>query len=74
MPMPLYSFLEEYDFSGKTIIPFITHGGSRASQTITTISKLQPNASVNSNALVLSRNDVAKSGADVIAWASGLGI
>ena len=74
MPMPLYSFLEEYDFSGKTIIPFITHGGSRASQTITAISKLQPNASVNSNALVLSRNDVAKSGADVIAWASGLGI
>ena len=24
MPMPLYSFLEEYDFSGKTIIPFCT--------------------------------------------------
>lgn len=25
LPMPLYTFLEEYDFSGKTIIPFTTH-------------------------------------------------
>lgn len=28
MPMPVYSFLEAYDLSGKTIIPFVTHGGS----------------------------------------------
>ena len=28
MPQPLYTFLEEYDFSGKTIIPFNSHGGS----------------------------------------------
>lgn len=28
LPMPLYTFLEQYDFSGKTIIPFTTHGGS----------------------------------------------
>ena len=28
MPMPVYSFLEEYDFGAKTIIPFVTHGGS----------------------------------------------
>ena len=32
MPMPLYSFFDEYDFTGKTIIPFCTHGGSRFSQ------------------------------------------
>lgn len=30
MPQPLYTFLEEYDFSGKTIIPFNSHGGSIA--------------------------------------------
>ena len=34
LPMPLYSFFEEYDFSGKTIIPFVTHGGSGFSGTI----------------------------------------
>jgi flavodoxin len=28
MPMALFTFLEEYDFSGKTIIPFCTHEGS----------------------------------------------
>ncbi len=27
IPMPIASFLEEYDFSGKTIIPFCSHGG-----------------------------------------------
>ena len=28
MPQPMYTFFEEYDFSGKTIIPFNSHGGS----------------------------------------------
>lgn len=27
IPMPIASFLEEYDFSGKTIVPFCSHGG-----------------------------------------------
>lgn len=46
MPMPLYTFFEEYDFSGKTIIPFCTHGGSRFSQSIQTIAGLEKNATV----------------------------
>ena len=28
MPMPVYTFLENYDFSNKTVIPFCTHEGS----------------------------------------------
>ena len=28
MPMPVYTFLDSYDFNGKTIIPFCTHEGS----------------------------------------------
>lgn len=39
--MPLYTFLEEYDFGGKTIIPFTTHGGSVFFRTIQTIAELQ---------------------------------
>ena len=27
MPMPMFTFLEQYDLSGKTIVPFVTHGG-----------------------------------------------
>ena len=72
LPMPVYSFLESYDFSAKTIIPFITHGGSRASRTVETISELQPDASVYDNALVLSRNDVASSADDVTAWITNI--
>jgi len=34
MPMAMYTFLESYDFSGKTIIPFCTHEGSSLSNTV----------------------------------------
>ena len=40
IPMPIASFLEEYDFSGKTIIPFCSHGGGRFGQSLTAIAKL----------------------------------
>lgn len=46
MPMAMYSFFEEYDFSGKNIIPFVTSGGSGFSDTINTIKSLEPNAKV----------------------------
>ena len=58
LPMPVYSFLEEYDFAGKTIIPFVTHGGSGFSATTDTISQLQPDAA---------EDEVKK-------WAQGLGL
>ena len=74
LPMPVYTFLEEYDFSGKTIIPFVTHGGSGFSGTVRTISDIQPQAEVSDNTLSLSRNAVAGSAEDVIAWAESLGI
>lgn len=44
IPMPVASFLEEYDFSGKTIIPFCSHGGGRFGQSLTAIAKLAPDA------------------------------
>ena len=33
MPMPVYTFLEKHDWSGKTVIPFCTHEGSGLSGT-----------------------------------------
>ena len=74
LPQPLYTFLEEYDFASKTIIPFVTHGGSGFSNTRKTIAELQPDAVVSDNTLSLSRNDVAESREDVIAWAESLGL
>ncbi len=46
IPMPVASFLEEYDFSGKIIMPFCSHGGGRFGQTLTAIAKLVPNAKI----------------------------
>lgn len=44
IPMPIASFLEEYEFEGKTIIPFCSHGGGRFGQSLTAIAKLAPDA------------------------------
>lgn len=74
LPMPVYTFLEEYDFGGKTIIPFVTHGGSGFSSTISTISDLQPNANVSDNTLSLSRGDVVDCEKEVKEWAESLGV
>lgn len=71
MPQPLYTFLEEYDFSGKTIIPFNSHGGSGFSNTIEEIKKLQPNATVRDDGLSISRNDVAESEQEIADWVKG---
>ena len=74
LPMPLYSFLKEYDFSGKTIIPFTTHGGSGFSGTIRTIAEMQPGATVIEDGLSLSRNSVPDAQRDVEEWVAGLGL
>lgn len=37
MPMAVYTFLESYDFAGKTVIPFCTHGGSGLAGTVQSI-------------------------------------
>ncbi len=74
VPQPPYTFLEEYDFSGKTIIPFVTHGGSGFSGTRENISRLQPEAAVSDNTLSLSGGDVAGSRDEVTAWVEGLGL
>ncbi len=73
LPMPLYTFLEKYDLSGKTVIPFNTHGGSQFSRTIQTIAQLQPNAEVVTNGFTVSRNAVGNSRNDIVAWLRELG-
>ncbi len=46
MPMPVYSFLEEYDFSGKTILSFSSHGGTMFGDSVSDLSKMVPGAYV----------------------------
>ena len=73
MPMILYTFFDTYDFSGKTIIPFNTHGGSGFSGTIGTIAELEPNAEVNEDGFTVSRNNVQEAEPDIISWLDELG-
>ena len=72
MPMILYSFFDEYDFSGKTIIPFNTHGGSGFSGTISTIKELEPNAEVLEGKSI-SRNDIGDAEQEIVDWLKSLG-
>ena len=74
LPMPLYTFLETYDFSGKTIIPFTVHGGSGFPRTIQTIQELQPNSTVVENGLSISRNSVSEAQNQVSEWIADLNI
>lgn len=68
LPMIMYSFFDEYDFSDKTIIPFSTHGGSGLADTISTIQELEPNANVYEQGLSISRNDVENSSEEISQW------
>ena len=73
MPQALYTFLEEYDLSGKVIIPFCPHGGSGFSNTINTIEELQPNATISEDGLSISRDDVVNSEDTIVEWLNDLG-
>lgn len=72
MPMPLYTFFEEYDFSGKTIIPFCTHGGSRFSDAIKTIRELEKQATVL-DGYAIARDRVPDSKENIQRWLERVG-
>ena len=74
LPMVVYTFLESGDFRGKTVIPFVTHGGSRLAGTPAKIAKAVPGAKVLRDALCIDRNDVEETAArEVPAWLKSLG-
>lgn len=72
MPMPIYTFLDNYDLSGKTIAPFITHGGSGLSGTPENIQEEEPNATVTEG-LAVYGDDAENSQSDVTSWLSSIG-
>lgn len=73
LPMAVYSFFDEYDFSGKTIIPFNVHNGSRFSRTIQTIEELEPNVTVVEDGFTVSEQTVDQAAPDVAEWLENLG-
>lgn len=73
IPMPIASFLEEYNFSGKTIIPFCSHGGGRFGQSLTAIAKLAPDA-IMGEALSVHYSGGSSLSSDVSEWLEANGI
>lgn len=73
IPMPIASFLEEYDFSGKTIIPFCSHGGGRFGQSLTAIAKLTPDADMG-EALSIHYSGGSSLPEDIAEWLETNGI
>ncbi|WP_148408786.1 flavodoxin [Murimonas intestini] len=67
IPMPVASFLEEYDFSGKTIVPFCSHGGGRFGQSQTAIAKLAPDAKIGEG-LAVSYSGGSSLPDDIASW------
>jgi len=67
IPMPIASFLEEYDFSGKTIILFCSHGGGRFGQSLTAIAKLAPDATMG-EALSVHYSGGSSLSGDITEW------
>lgn len=67
MPMAVFTFLEEYDFSGKTIVPFCTHEGSGMGSSERDIKRLCPNANVLSG-LAIRGSSIERSDKDITNW------
>ena len=67
MAAPVKTFLSEYDFSGKTIVPFCTHGGSGLGRSITDIAALCPHSTILDGLAVWGKNAKTAQN-DVSAW------
>ena len=72
LPNIMYTFFDTYDFSGKTIVPFNTHGGSGFSGTRETIARLEPNATM-AEGLSISRNSIQNGEQTIVDWLTRLG-
>lgn len=71
LPQILYTFFDTYDFSGKTVIPFSTHGGSSFAGTPSTIQRLEPDAKML-DGLTISRNNIQDAEQEIVSWVNGL--
>ncbi|WP_446897049.1 flavodoxin [Clostridium sp. LBM24168] len=72
IPMIIFSLFEKYNFSGKTIIPFCTHGGGGLGSSVEDIKRICPQ-SIVLNALAISSSSVKNAKEDVLKWLDEIG-
>ena len=73
MPMALFTFLESYDFFGKTICPLITHGGSGFSNSLRDIAMLCPGSRLTEG-LAIHGDHVAACDGELEKWVHKIGL
>lgn len=73
MPMAMFTFLEKHNFSGKTIIPFCTHEGSRMGRSESDLAKLLPDAKIQKG-LAIRGGSVNSASGDINNWLKNLDV
>ena len=72
LPMPVLTFVEEYDWSGKTVVPFVTHGTGGLSSTIRDLTAALPEDVTILEPIGVYRPEVDDSQNAVQEWIAGL--
>lgn len=72
-PMAVATFLESHDLSGKTVIPFCTHGGSRQAESFSDLRRAVPGAT-HLEGLALRGENTRSAGTDIETWLRKTGV
>lgn len=73
LAMPFFTFLEEHNMAGKTLIPFMTHEGSGFGSSINDLRKLCPNATILEG-LAVRGGRVRNAQSDITRWLQKTGM
>ena len=71
MPMPVWTFLENHDFTGKVICPFCTNEGSGLANSVSDLEKLAPTADRKAG-LSIKGSQVQDAKEAIAEWIAGL--
>ena len=73
MPMPVWTFLDRYDFSGKALLPLCTNEGSGMGNSEADIKKLCPTADVK-RGLAIRGSSVGQADREMESWLQKAGL
>ena len=72
-PMAVLSFLEDYDFSGKQVYLFCSHGTGGLANSVEDIRASMPGANISENIFDVYEENAASSQEDIQSWLTELG-
>ncbi|MBQ7444061.1 MAG: NAD(P)H-dependent oxidoreductase [Bacteroidaceae bacterium] len=73
VPMPIYSFLDTYDLTGKNVMLFTTHEGSGLADAVSVVQAQEPGANVSTSGFHTRGNQAGSQASTIANWLDGLG-